>query len=240
MKRNQFTLIELLVVIAIIAILASMLLPALNKARDRAKTIKCTSNEKQIGMSLILYQNENDGTVLATKKPGRGENESSDYVLWNDFLVHTNRLTMQMISCPTSVPYTNYGASGYFYKYKMLSVGNNAWYYGAYAMNNLRAKDADGNALKWIRDNQVRHPSHYLIAGDAATDSETDHLIPGAVMYESTGQGYFAYPWHSGQCNLLWFDGHVASIHAYSQVDLYASELKGGWTGENTPWVAFL
>jgi prepilin-type processing-associated H-X9-DG protein/prepilin-type N-terminal cleavage/methylation domain-containing protein len=213
MKKQTFTLIELLVVIAIIAILAAMLLPALNKARERARKIQCANNMKTLGTSFAMYINDNSGRFPVYRSgPDRWysglEPGANAYFMgtYTGYKVMDKYKEGNILDCPTNRPVYDLSYFPWGSKTRL-----------DYGIN----RDLVGYTTTRYNVSKIRKPSQIATFGEGGDIiNDPPNGFRAYLMSWGTHSFYKMMNWicHNNTANYGFVDGHVQSTKYSSRI----------------------
>jgi len=238
--RRWFTLVELLVVVAIISILAALLLPALQRARESARTAACASNLKNVGLFQRMYADDfEDVWTMYVDGYNSGHTDTTyNYSTWADILSTTRYLVhgVGIVACPAmpgSITSPE-NASQNPMKASMKFI------YGAYigggpysvgAGDSLRIFEQGPGygstaaaKVRWLKLGHVKIPSRFLTLVDSYSSATNDQNY--AANSSSAGDAYLLHARHHNRAGILFADGHV-SCDSPKQLAEMIKPLKG-------------
>ncbi len=217
--KGGFTLVELLVVVAIIALLISILLPALNNAREVAKQVVCASNLKQIGVMFSTYVAESTG-IYPRKWVGTNFwNAGSE--MWYESISDQSDVSAMPLWCPNEERWKSqavpYYAISYGYAFETLHGLRVPSAQPETDVGNVGLDTFNGTLVNPARHDQLGNPAETLMAGDAGFGDGVFHTFRGwftmSMNPDAHNNGYAWYR-HGIMGNFLMADTHVEPIAA--------------------------
>jgi prepilin-type N-terminal cleavage/methylation domain-containing protein/prepilin-type processing-associated H-X9-DG protein len=244
-SERGFTLIELLVVIAIIAILASMLLPALSKAKAKGQGISCVSNLKQLQLAWFMYASDHNDKLVYNNSHGAGEPAGWVQGWLKDPVDATNTALLKaplgllwdynkslgIYKCPADRSTVTFGATQYPRVRSISMNGNmngNSWYTAI----------IDPNYFTFRKYTEILRPPP--VQAFVFVDEHPDDIDDGYfyVILDKKGiWGNVPANYHNGACGLSFADGH-AEIKKWRDRDTLAAKVAANPLGPNdVPWM---
>ena len=240
-RRSNFTLIELLVVIAIIAILAAMLLPALNQARGRAHATTCKNNLKTLASGVLFYASENNDFMLPPHQGNVGGGPR-----WTFLLLGPNPRNNKYESAAEMTKGPYFGIKTYFcptLEGNHPLNGTDGWWHWtpAYGVNKYLYPGYTDNADIFFKITNYKNPSIKYMMGDVWSGASGGYDATkgnwrwawGSTPPTSDGAGLIAGR-HSQAANINFIDGHVEAEKVLNQYNPYGTE-PFKWSTANYP-----